>query len=109
MKSVQPDPVVEEFGSRVRRVLGPKLTTIYWFGSRSRGQGRDNSDYDFLVATHAPVGVEDRHAVSDISVGLTGKYRKVLDVHYADEARLDPGRVLLSPFRAQILEEGVRI
>jgi len=108
-ETIDKDPVVEEFGARVRRALGRKLVAIFWFGSRARGEGRDDSDYDFLVATHAPIDIADRHAVSDISVGLTGKHRKVLDVHYADEARLDGRRNLLSPFRVQVLAEGVRL
>jgi predicted nucleotidyltransferase len=103
------DPIVEEFGARVRQVLGRNVVTIYWFGSRSRGEGREDSDYDFLIATREPIPAADRHLVSDISVGLTGKYRKVMDVHYADEKRLDRGRTLLTPFRARVLEEGVPV
>ncbi len=109
MKQRKTDPIVKEFGSRVRRVLGPKLMAIYWFGSRTRDEGCDDSDYDLLVATHTPIEVAERHAVSDISVGLTAKHRKVLDVHYADEARLDRRKSLLSPFRAQVLAEGLRV
>ena len=109
MKQETTDPVVKEFGDRVRETLGPRLVAIFWFGSRARGEGHDDSDYDFLVETHVPIDVADRHAVSDISVGLTGKHRKVLDVHYADEARLDGRRSLISPFRAQVLAEGVRL
>jgi predicted nucleotidyltransferase len=109
MKQETTDPVVREFRNRVRKTLGSRLVAIFWFGSRARGEGHDESDYDFLVATHAPIDAADRHAVSDISVGLAGKHRKVLDVHYADEARLEGRTNLLSPFRAHVLAEGIRL
>jgi len=109
MKGHRTDPVVAEFGTLVRKVLGSRLVAVYWFGSRARGEGRDDSDYDLLVATRTRIEVEERHKVSDISVGLTGKYRKVLDVHYADEGRLHGQGGVLSPFRAHVVAEGVRV
>jgi predicted nucleotidyltransferase len=109
MKEIVADPIVEEFSARVRTALGTRLLAVYWFGSRARGEGRDDSDYDLLVATRTRIEVEERHKVSDISVGLTGKYRKVLDVHYADEARLHGRNSVLSPFRAHVMAEGVRV
>ena len=109
MDAVRKDGLVEEFAGRVRMRLREKVAAIIWFGSRARGQWRDDSDYDLLVQTHSPITGEDRHAVSDISVDLSGRYRHLLDVHYADDGRMDSESSLMSPFRAAVLEEGVRV
>jgi predicted nucleotidyltransferase len=109
MNELQKDGLVEEFARRVRASLHEKVAAVIWFGSRVRGQWSEDSDYDLLVQTHEPISGEDRHAVSDISVDLSGRYRQLLDVHYADDRRMTPGMSLMSPFRAAVLQEGVRV
>ena len=43
------DPVVQEFAAALRQRLGPRLCQMTLFGSRARGEARDDSDYDMLV------------------------------------------------------------
>jgi len=89
--------------------LGNKVAAVIWFGSRARGQSRRDSDYDMLVQTHHPISSEDRHVVSDISVDLSGRYRELLDIHYADDRRMNSETSLISPFREAVLKEDVRL
>ncbi len=109
MREVGEDGLVEEFARRVRAALRDKVAAVIWFGSRVRGQAQEGSDYDLLVQTHQPISATDRHAVTDISIDLTAQYRKLLDVHYADDRRMTPSEGVLSPFRLTVLQEGVRV
>jgi len=63
------DNVVTDFSRRVRQVLGSKLVAIYWFGSRARGEGTVDSDYDLLLETRLAPLERDRDAVADVAVG----------------------------------------
>jgi predicted nucleotidyltransferase len=44
-----PDPVAVEFAREVRRRLGSRVRKIVLFGSRARGDARDDSDCDVVV------------------------------------------------------------
>jgi predicted nucleotidyltransferase len=103
---VRADNIARAFAERVRRVLGPKLNRVYWFGSRTRGDSSAESDYDFLVETKARISREERDRIADISVRLTGRHRVPFDVHYTTEARMNRDAKLLSPFRDAVLREG---
>lgn len=43
------DPVAKEFARRLREKLGERVEEIILFGSRARGDAREDSDYDVLV------------------------------------------------------------
>ena len=45
----QSDPIVQEFATTLRQLLGSHLRQILLFGSRARGDAQDGSDYDMLV------------------------------------------------------------
>jgi predicted nucleotidyltransferase len=109
MKEETTDPVVTEFGTRVRKALGSRLVAVYWFGSRARGEGRDDSDYDFLVETAVPVTEDERDRVADVSVAISGEQGVALDVHYRDSKRMDRHRGVWTPFLDAVTEEGVRV
>ena len=40
---------MHEFATALRQQLGPHVRQILLFGSRARGEARDDSDYDMLV------------------------------------------------------------
>ncbi len=109
MKRTVADPVVEEFSARVRAELGTRVLAVYWFGSRARGEGRDDSDYDFLVETAVPVTEDERDRVADVSVAISGEQGVALDVHYRDSKRMDRHRGVWTPFLDAVTEEGVRV
>ncbi len=43
------DPVLETFTTAVRRAYGDRVERIVLFGSRARGDAREDSDYDIAV------------------------------------------------------------
>jgi len=106
MHVARPDPVVAEFGARVRAVLGPNIEAVYWFGSRARGEGRPDSDYDLLLATRRRLTETERDRVADVAVDLTVQWGVLLDIHMrTSEAMVrDATR---SPLIASVLKEAV--
>jgi len=109
MKDHQTDPVVEEFGARVRRVLGRKVEAIYWFGSRARGEGNADSDVDLLVETKRVLTPHERDGIADVSIDLAAEFGCLLDVHYYTQAELHRPPYSRTPFVQAVMEEGVAV
>lgn len=109
MSIIQSDKIVREFASRIHQLLGPKVLSIYWFGSRARGDSTSDSDYDFLLETASLLTAHERDSVVDTSVDVSGKYRVLLDVHYVNIERLQGVRNKTTPFHQAVLEEGIRL
>ena len=99
--------MVREVGERVRAALGPRLVAMYWFGSRSREQGRDESDYDLFLESATKLSAEERGRVVRISVDISGKNRVVMDVHYGTYEQLHGPHRFLTPLRETVMKEGV--
>ncbi len=100
------DNVVTDFSRRVRQVLGSKLVAIYWFGSRARGEGRVDSDYDLLLETRVAPLERDRDAVADVAVDISADTGALLDIHYRTTEAL-AHESLRSPFVDTVLQESV--
>lgn len=109
MKRIETDPVVAEFSARVRHVLGEQLRNVYWFGSRARGEGREDSDYDILIETATPITAQQRDRIADISVDISGERHVVFDVHFRDSQRMNRERSVWTPFLDAVVEEGVLV
>jgi len=45
----QDDPVLHRFRSAVDRIFGDRVERVVLFGSRARGEGRADSDYDIAI------------------------------------------------------------
>jgi len=108
MKDGYTDQVVEDFARRVRDRLGTKVRSIYWFGSRARGESLPESDYDLLIETVEPLNEEERARVVDVTVEVSGHLHIPFDVHYATVARMNRDAPLWSPFREAVVSEGIR-
>ena len=109
MKTISGDTVVVEFVQRVRSALGDKLHTIYLFGSRARGGAPLDSDYDFLLESSVKLSSSERNRVADITVDISGRHRVLLDVHYDLCGKMHGEQRFLTPFRAEVLSEGMAL
>ncbi len=103
------DNIAKEFGLRVRRALGGNLAHVYWFGSRARREGSEDSDYDLFLETDSKLTEEERDRVAAITVDMSGRYNIVMDVHYGTTGRLRGPNRVMTPFRDVVLREGVPV
>ena len=101
------DELVDEFAARVRRALGGKCAHIYWFGSRARGESREDSDYDLFLESSSKLTEDERNRVAAITVELSGRHNIALDVHYGTSDRLRGPNRIMTPFRDILLREGI--
>ena len=108
MQTEQLDPVATDVADRIRDALGPNSARVLLFGSRARREGKGDSDYDFLVETHAPVTEQERDLVADVAIDMSITHHVLLDVHYRSLARMqrDRGRSL---FLQTVLAEAVAV
>jgi len=106
MNMTNKENIVADFSRRVRKVLGSKLVAIYWFGSRARGEGTPDSDYDLLLETRSTPLEADRDAVADVAVDISAETGALLDIHYRTTEVLSH-ETLRTPFIDTILREAV--
>jgi predicted nucleotidyltransferase len=66
---------IREFAKRVREAYGPRVRELALFGSRARGEARDDSDADVLVVIDDLTAAEGRHVA-----GLAGDILTEYDV-----------------------------
>jgi predicted nucleotidyltransferase len=60
---------LRELAGRVRQQFGERLVAVTLFGSRARGEGRDDSDLDVLVRLRDATR-EDRRVLQDLAFDL---------------------------------------
>lgn len=73
------------------------------FGSRARGEGRDDSDLDVLVEL-AGLGREDRGAALDLAADVGLEHGVVLSALV-----ISPGALDAQPIAARIADEGIAL
>lgn len=97
--------IVEQFVTRVRHALGPVVIAVYWFGSRARGTGENDADFDLLVETTSALSSSQRDGILDISIDIAAEYGCLLDVHYYTSEELRSPPCSRTPFIMNVLEE----
>ena len=95
-----------EYGDLLRTALGSHLKSVKLFGSRARGDARDDSDYDFLVVvdnrTHAI-----RDLVLDAGVEMLNKYDQFFGAVLYDDREWQDAKQF--PFGWNVENEGLLI
>jgi uncharacterized protein len=49
MTNVEADPILQRFRAQLDKLYGPRLERVVLFGSRARGDAKQDSDYDIAV------------------------------------------------------------
>jgi len=88
----------------LRRLIGPiarkyNITAVSLFGSRARGDGREDSDYDFLIDVSDQYTFHDRIGFTD---EMSGILHRSVDV-------VTRRSLLDDDFSKELLEQEVRI
>jgi predicted nucleotidyltransferase len=101
------DQIVREFTRRLHESLGVAVRGVHWFGSRVRGQGSADSDYDLLVETVETLTPSQRDRIVDITMDISAAHNCTLDVHYYTTAELHSSPYAHTPFVQRVLEEAL--
>lgn len=100
------DPVLHAFTSGLRARLGEHIRTIVLFGSRARGDARDDSDYDVLVVVdHRSPDI--RATILELEADLLDRYDALVATVLRTEAEWRCAQGL--PLARNIANEGVTL
>ena len=70
-QSPQIDPILTRFRATVDEIYGPRLERVMLYGSRARGDARDDSDYDVAVFLRdMPDRIAELYRLADLSTAI---------------------------------------
>jgi predicted nucleotidyltransferase len=101
------DQIVRDFAQRLHKVLGAAVRGVHWFGSRARGEGSADSDYDLLVETAVTLTPSQRDRIVDVTMEISAAHDCTLDVHYYTTDELHVSPYAHTPFVQRVLEEAL--
>jgi len=96
--------VAVEFARLVRERLGPRVLEVVLFGSRARGEAREDSDYDVVVVVDRR-SADVREAILAIEVDLMNRHGSLVACLLRDEREWEASRGM--PIGLNVAREGV--
>lgn len=105
---MQDDPVLSRFLEHVR-LLGPKVKTVYLFGSRARGTDRPDSDYDLLLVTAGDFSLQDKDALYDAVLAILLDTGRLVSLKIFREQEFQRLSDMGTPFMTHVQREGIRV
>ncbi len=100
--------IITELKSLLSSKLGDKLKQVILFGSQAKGEGRETSDYDFLIILTEKPDWKLRRKISDYCYEIDLKYGVFTDVHILGEEELNTLRGKQPIFQTAI-QEGIYV
>ena len=70
-QSPQIDPILTRFRATLDEIYGPRLERVMLYGSRARGDAREDSDYDVAVFLRdMPDRIAELYRLADVSAAI---------------------------------------
>ena len=98
------DKITKEFSERIKNALEDRLKKIILFGSRTRGDFSEVSDYDFLIVVDRRDD-EVREQILRIEVEMLDKYNTLFASIVCDEKEWE--KESRFPLGINIVREGI--
>ncbi len=102
----QEDKIILDKIARIIRKYLPNAKIIF-YGSRARGEGEENSDYDILVITPTKVDWKQEKCVRDKISEISVNNEILISVIFMSKSRWNHPICKGSPFYAEIREDGL--
>jgi predicted nucleotidyltransferase len=101
-----PDPVAVDFARQARERLGPRVRQVVLFGSRARGDARDDSDYDDVVVVDRR-SRDVRETLLEIEIDILDRYGSLVACLLRDEREWAASQGL--PIGLNVAREGIAL
>ena len=102
-QSPQIDPILTRFRATLDEIYGPRLERVMLYGSRARGDARNDSDYDIAVFLRdMPNRIAELYRLADLSTAIldeTGAF--IHAMAYPAGFYNDPRMPLMHAIRAE--------
>jgi len=103
------DVVIKGFMQGLENLgLRKRIERIYLFGSRAKGTGKPNSDYDLLIVASSP-DKEFRNKIYDIVIDVLLETQRVISLKIFKTKEFKRLCRMQTPFMQNVLREGIRI
>ena len=106
VKILERDKVLETFVREIRKALGPRLKKLILYGSRARGEGSPDSDYDILAVVDE-VNSSLKDIVDNVAGNILYEYSVIVSVFPISEDRYE--YEIYNPLLMNVRKEGILI
>jgi predicted nucleotidyltransferase len=84
--------ILIDIKQHLRQYYGDSIKDVVLFGSRTRGDSKEYSDYDILIVLDKDYSGKDENKILDLCYDIDLKYNILLDVHLLSKNEMNSER-----------------
>lgn len=102
------DLVVDKFINKIE-CIREKIESIYFFGSRTRGDEKPDSDYDILLVVNDDFTLADKSKLYDAVIDILLEISRLISLKIFKGKEFKKLCDMKTPFTQNILKEGIKV